>query len=181
MRIFVSDVRAELARGADRSELVRALLAYAVKRVWDCEMPEIIKDEKGKPYFAGETAMHFSLSHGKSHVLVALSEHPVGADVETLRPVRAGAKRLFSPEMLDAFGYFGAWTLREAVFKLRGEGSLRSMDIRLEGDEIVTPFEGVKCRLYKLHDCVLAAASADDEFPEEPERVESERFYGERA
>lgn len=181
MRIFVSDVRAQLDSGEDRSALVRKLLAYAVKKVWGSEMPEIVKDEKGKPFFAGKADMHFSLSHTKSHVLVAVSEYPVGADIEALRPVREGSERLFSPEMLADFGYFGGWTLREAVFKLRGEGKLRSMDIRFLEGEIATPYDGVKCRRYDMDGCAIAVAAWDGNFPDEVELVEAERFCQESA
>lgn len=176
MRIFISDVREMLAAGADKSILARKLLAYGVEKLWGCAMPAISKDEKGKPYFAGHEDMHFSLSHTKTHVLAAVSKHPVGADIETIRPVKEAYKRLFSGEMYSAFGYFGGWTLREAVFKLRGEGALRSMDIRLENGEIVTPFEGVKCALYEGEDYAFAAASYGGDFPEGAEQVAPERF-----
>ncbi len=176
VRIFVSDVSKQLAAGEHRSELVRKLLAYAVKTVWDREMPEIVKDERGKPFFSGTGNMHFSLSHSKDHVLVALSECLVGADVETMRVLRKPSERLFPPEMLSDFGYLGGWCLREAVFKLRGEGQLRKMYIRRGPDGVVTPYEGICCRLYELDDCVLAAASWDDDFPEYPEKVSAESF-----
>lgn len=176
MRIFASDVQALLAAGENRSALVRALLAYAVAEKWGCAMPEIRKDEKGKPYFVGREDMHFSLSHTKTHVLAAVSDCPVGADIEAIRPVKKEFERLFSPEMLHDFGYFGAWTLREAVFKLRGDGALRSMDIRLYGGVIVTPFEGLSCRSYRLPGLAAAAASFRDDFPEKIELVESSKF-----
>lgn len=181
MRIFVSDVRRLLAAGENQSELARALLRYGVERVWNCPMPEMEKDGRGKPYFVGTRDMHFSLSHTKTHVLAALSDSPVGADIETLRPVKKEFERLFSPEMLEDFGYFGAWTLREAVFKLVGEGRLRSMDIRLDGGRIVTPYEGVACRAYTAPDFAAAAASRDGSFPAEIEMVESSIFWNKKA
>ena len=99
MHIFVSDVRELLSAGESQSELARALLRYAVAEVWGCEMPETARDSRGKPFFVGTEDMHFSLSHTKTHVLAALSDHPVGADIETLREVKAGFERLFSPGM----------------------------------------------------------------------------------
>ena len=181
MRIFVSDVRRELAAGADESELVREVLAYAVKKHWGCAMPAIEKDGRGKPCFEGVENMHFSLSHTKTHVLVAVSDSPVGADIETVRETKKAFERLFSPRMLSDFGYFGGWTLREAVFKLRGEGKLREMDFRLEGGEIVAPFEGIHCRGYEYEGCAIAAASWKNCFPEIIEKVEPEIFCSERA
>ncbi len=180
MRIFISDVREQLAAGENQSALARRLLAYAVEQVWGREMPEIIKDCRGKPFFSGVEDMHFSLSHTKSHVLAAVSEKAVGADTETAR-VSRGSERLFSAEMLDDFGYLGGWCLREAVYKLRGEGELRKMDIRRREGRIVTPYEGISCRLYELADCIVAAAAWDDDFPDFPEIVPSERFCERRA
>lgn len=178
MRIFVSDVRELLAAGGDEHALVRALLGHAVREVWHIGLPPIEKDGSGKPFFPGVENMHFSLSHSKTHVLAAVSESPVGADIETLREVKRGRERLFSPEMLADFGYFGGWTLREAVFKLRGGAPLRSMDIRRVNGEIVTPYEGVSCAVYELPGCVAAAACREGELPEAVEMVDSGIFCG---
>ncbi len=170
-----------LSAGESQSELARALLRYAVAEVWGCEMPAIARNSRGKPFFVGAEKMHFSLSHTKTHVLAAVSEYPVGADIETLREYKKDFERLFSPGMLSDFGYFGGWTLREAVFKLRGEGSLRSMDLRLENGAVVSPYEGVRCRLYSLDGCVAAAAAWEGDFPKKPEIVESSKFWAARA
>lgn len=178
MRIFASDVRSLVGGGVTRSQLVRALLGYAVKEVWGVDCPEMAKTEKGKPYFPGRETMHFSLSHSKSHVLVAVSEHDVGADIETLREAHKGAERLFFGQMLSDFGYFGGWVLRESVYKLTNEGSLRSMDIKLTENGIETPFEGVRCRLYDdVPGCAVAAACYEGEFPEKIEIVEADSFW----
>ena len=177
MRIFISDVREPLSVGADQSRLARELLRWGVREVWGCDMPDIERVENGKPYFVGAENMHFSLSHTKTHVLAALSDGPVGADAETLRPVKKEHERLFSAEMLKNFGYFGGWTLREAVFKLVGSGSLRSMEIGLEGGRITTGFDGVRCKLYMLPDCAVAVADYSGNFPENAEIIECSKFW----
>lgn len=167
MRLFAVELNTPLRR-AEASVLARRLLAYAVKEVWDIPCPEIGRTESGKPFFIGETGKFFSLSHTKTCVLAGVSGHDLGVDAETLRPYEERmAARLFSPEMLRDFGYFGGWTLRESVFKLTGEGSLRTMDLRLEGGEIVPPAGGVKCRLYAdVPGCAAAAACFQGVFPE---------------
>ena len=173
MRIFAADVGQLYARGVSASEAVRALLAYAVEKTWHTNCPAMAKHPNGKPYFPDHPDKFFSLSHSKSHVLVALSEQDVGADIETLREIKGSPERLFSREMLADFGYFGGWTLRESVFKLTGEGSLRRMDIRRVDGEIVTPYEGVRCKVYELPGCVAAAACFEGDFPERVEIVDS--------
>ena len=178
MRIFASDVSELFARGVGGSEAVRALLSYAVRQMWALDCPEIKKLPGGKPYFAGWSDKFLSLSHSKKHVLVALSEYDVGADIETLRELNSRPERLFSTEMLSDFGYFGGWTLRESVFKLCGKGSLRSMEIRKIGGDIVTPFEGLRCRLYETAPGFVASASCcEGNFPDEIEIVDATVFW----
>lgn len=177
MRIFASDVSKLYRRGVSGSDAVRALLRYAVRLAWDMDCPPLEKLENGKPRFAGCPGRFLSLSHSKSHVLVALSEYDVGADIETLREIKGSPERLFSPEMLASFGYYGAWTLREGVYKLTGRGSLRGMDIRLVDGEPVTPFEGVRCRMYDAQPgFVASAACREGEFPEKIEIVDTSLF-----
>lgn len=177
MRIFVSDVSRLYIRGISGSEAVRALLRYAVKLVWDMDCPQIAKHTNGKPFFVNCPDKHFSISHSKSHVLVALSEYNVGADIETLRVIKACPEKLFSPEMLSDFGYFGGWTLRESVYKLCGMGSLRSMDFCREGGVITAPFPGICCRLYEGEGFAASAACFEGHLPEKIEIVDTS-FFG---
>ena len=62
MRIFVS----RFDDTGEASAAVRELLRLAVREYWNVEMPPIEKEEKGKPFFVGAEAMHFSLSHTKT-------------------------------------------------------------------------------------------------------------------
>ena len=174
MRLFAAQVDTD--RGGH--ETAYALLAWAWGEVWGGERPEIGKTAAGKPYFIGCPERHLSLSHTKSHVLVGLSEQPLGVDVETLRPVKDRLRdRLFTPEEQRDFAFFEGWTLREAVYKLTGEGSLWTMRIERRGGKIVTPFSGVRCRLYDAPEgCVCAAACRRGRFPARIEIVPADRF-----
>ncbi|MGM9606766.1 MAG: 4'-phosphopantetheinyl transferase family protein [Oscillospiraceae bacterium] len=118
-----------------------ALLAGAVRQVWGMEaLPEISRLPGGKPVFSRCPDRHFSLSHSGSLVLCALSDHPVGADIEVIRP---------RSEKLPAYVYKGAeydrflalgggwdafytlWTETESILKYTGEGlkALRRADL----------------------------------------------------
>ena len=174
MHIFVSDVSELFSRGISGGEAVRALLSYAVRQVWGMDCPEIKKLPNGKPYFDGRPDKFLSLSHSKAHVLVALSEHDVGADIETQRDIKGRPERLFSKEMLSDFGYFGGWTLRESVYKLLGEGSLRGMELSLRDGGIVSPFAGVRCCLYEGDGFAASAACVEGEFPDKVEIVDAD-------
>ncbi|MGI5936787.1 MAG: 4'-phosphopantetheinyl transferase family protein [Oscillospiraceae bacterium] len=176
MELFYSDIR-----GLDESEALYpgrsgrrgsafgvSLLAYAVKQVWGSELPQIGITETGKPYFIDRPKWHFSVSHSRSHVFCALSEFPVGVDVETRREMRpAYIRRLtrdFDPGELDIFQL---WVLRESLFKLTGQGDLRSMPFSQKGGVIYPPVFGVNCRLYDdIPGCAAAVCAFHGTFPE---------------
>ena len=63
-----------------------ALLEEAVRRYWKLPaLPELARAERGKPYFPAYPAYHFNLSHSGPYLLCALSDRPVGVDVQTVR------------------------------------------------------------------------------------------------
>lgn len=88
----------------------------------------------GKPFIEGEHAPHFNLSHsGDRAALAVCADHPVGIDIEAIRPIREQiAERYFSPDEVRALsalpgadqvaGFFRCWTRKEAVVKARGGG-----------------------------------------------------------
>ena len=169
MRLFA----AALPEGMTGHDAAYALLRYAVGETWGCACPEIAKTAEGRPYFVGRPGMYCSVSHTHTHVLVGLSAHPLGVDVETLREMRERLRnRLFTPQEQRDFSIFEAWTLREAVWKLTGQGSLMDMRLSRADGEIVTPFPGVRCRSYTvIPNCAAAAASRRGVFPERIEVV----------
>jgi hypothetical protein len=118
-----------------------SLLEYAVRDTWGMDLPEMSPPGKGKPVFVHETDKHFSVSHSKTHVLVALSDVPVGADLESRRDISEKSKRMImnGQEYRD-FDFFELWCLRESVYKLNGAGNLREiLRFHKDGDRIVGP------------------------------------------
>ena len=148
-------------RGTARSQGFAAslLLEYAVAQHY----PSIVHPlsisiaEGGKPYLINEPNVHFSLSHSAGWAVCALSDHPVGVDIERCEPGRRDvASRFFHkdevrylnsllPSMRDD-AFYKLWTLKESVVKSTGRGldlplrSFRSdihrMPPRLECDEV---------------------------------------------
>ena len=87
------------------------------------------------------------------------------------------ASRLMSERERAEFSLHELWCLREAVYKLCGRGSLRSMPFRREGGVIVPPFDGVECRLYAdIPGCACAAAAYADTFPDTLVEVRPDRL-----
>ena len=148
-------------RGTARSQGFAAslLLEYAVAQHY----PSIVHPlsisiaEGGKPYLINEPNVHFSLSHSAGWAVCALSDHPVGVDIERCEPGRRDvASRFFHkdevrylnsllPSMRDG-AFYKLWTLKESFVKSTGRGldlPLRSFRIdihrmppRLECDEV---------------------------------------------
>ena len=183
MEIFWSDIHAmDPARSvypgrstSPGSGYAWSLLAYAVRQVWNCTLPEVNVTSAGKPFFPGRRDICFSLSHTKGIVLVAVSSEPVGADVEFRRKLRpATEKRLLRTPHgdLDAFEL---WTLRESFYKLVGEGSLRDLPFSRENGVILGPREELKCALYDvIPDCSAAVCSLTETPSKKLHRIPAE-------
>ena len=178
MILLTSDVSDHCERPKDISDAGHRLLAWAVEEYWGLKCPEILKKPGGKPYFPGGTDRFFSLSHTGGRILTGLSRGDLGVDIERVRPLHEGlSERIFSEAMRARFDFFEAWTLREAVFKLTGQGSLLSMELEKIDGAVVTPFEGVRCHsYYTIPGYVVSAAAYTGDFPERIENIPPEKF-----
>lgn len=105
--------------------------------------PVIAESRRGKPYLADYEGPELSLSHSGEYVVCALSDRPVGIDIQAMRPYRKGiAQRYFSaPELarLEAapdktVAFYELWTAKESLIKAAGlslgEGLERPIDLR---------------------------------------------------
>ena len=90
----------------------------------------------GKPYLVSYPDIHFSIAHSGHIALCAVSDSPIGADVEKPRPypARVAARCLQSEELAfaeqaddPARAFARLWTRKESVLKRSGEGLSRSM------------------------------------------------------
>lgn len=65
----------------------------------DLDKQDIIRSTSGKPEFVNKNLnLHFSISHSKNFVVVALSNKPIGIDIQALSKYNIKvAKRFFSP------------------------------------------------------------------------------------
>ena len=88
-------------------------------------------NEHEKPMLKEVSNIHFSISHCKEAIAVAVADRPVGIDVETLRmPSEALAEKVMDKGEKLRFDisdtpedFFTAlWTAKEAVMKCRGTG-----------------------------------------------------------
>ena len=89
--------------------------------------------KSGKPFLVNKKG-EFSISHSGDYVLVAVSDTPVGADIEIIRNIRSSVINkvcnTYEKEYINkgvnekekTLRFFEIWTFKEAYFKLQGTG-----------------------------------------------------------
>ena len=97
----------------------------------------------GKPYIEG--ALHFSISHCKEGIAVAVDDQPIGIDIESIRHAdEALIKRTMSlaeqQQIHSDRDFTRLWTQKEAVVKMQGTG--------------ITSFEQIQ-KILDIGDCTL--------------------------
>ena len=88
------------------------------------EMPEWQYNEHGKPFIEG--GPHFSLSHCKEGIAVAVDDEPIGIDIEHIRHADESlVQRTMNEEErqnMDDRTFTRLWTQKEAIVKAQGIG-----------------------------------------------------------
>jgi len=146
------------------SEKVYSLLKLAYFANFGEDIPEIVKTKNGKPYFPDMPDRHFSLSHSRTHVLCALSDKPVGCDIESPRIITKQVIEYFStPDELKMFDPLDLWVLKESYVKLFGLtfASIKKQRFTRDGNLIIASDKEVNSRLYSVSDCCAAVCGYD--------------------
>lgn len=146
-----------------RSLLAELLLAGYLGRV-----PQYTLDQNGKPI--GEE-VEFNFSHSGNIVLCAVSDTPVGADVEVVREISFDLARRFAKDEYEtiimaenpADEFFKLWVQKESLLKLLGKGIKGGLDVKIDKAYNYTMCEEVAG--YKI--CVCANEPAEIEFVRE--------------
>lgn len=108
------------------------------------------KNEYGKPILLEPAGIHFNISHSGNWVVCALSDKPIGIDIEVIKPIEFSiAKRFFSKdEYNDLLNqgkdqqleyFYMLWTLKESYIKAVGKGlyiPLNTFTVRIENSNI---------------------------------------------
>lgn len=98
--------------------------------------------EGGKPFIEGHPDIHFNLSHCREAAVCAISPHPVGIDVESVRQYKEKlARYTMNEHELEQIrcserpdiAFIRLWTMKEALLKLTGEGIRGDMKSLLPG------------------------------------------------
>lgn len=96
-----------------------------------CGIPEadisFYREQGGKPHVRGDIT-EFNVSHSADIVVCAVSDKPIGVDVEKIRDIDLGiANRFFTKNEIRYVGnsirnFFEIWTKKEAAVKRDGAG-----------------------------------------------------------
>lgn len=98
--------------------------------------PQFEYNEHGKPAIVGHPDIFFNLSHCKEAVLCAISDQPVGVDVESVRSfndslvhytMNEDEIREIETSEDRAVAFIRLWTMKEAALKLEGTGISKDM------------------------------------------------------
>ena len=94
-------------------------------------------DEYGKPYLKNYPDIHFNLSHSEKYVACAVSDSPVGVDIEYIHDIDLNiAKHYFYGSEYDYIlnndnkkkAFFELWVLKESYMKMTGLGFRLALD-----------------------------------------------------
>lgn len=125
----------EERKGFERQNVSLLARAYLLQQIEEQGLScrsEIVKDERGKPFFK-EGGLCFSLSHCRTHLAVAFDSREIGVDVQ---PIAKGklelARRFFHPGEYEYLcsvdtccqdlAFTQLWTIKEAYVKKYGTG-----------------------------------------------------------
>ena len=104
------------------------LLSCALKQPY---LPDFSYHENGKPYFKELPTVDFSISHCKTGVVCAVSDSPIGIDIQDIRSVdfkvmervcsKTELEFLLASDNRD-YEFIKLWTLKESILKQSGIG-----------------------------------------------------------
>lgn len=127
------------------------------------KLPSISHTALGKPFFPEQPQLHFSLSHSQNRMLCALDCHPVGVDIEIVKPRQnhLPSYALTAKEYADYLSlggdwaaFYTLWTKKEAWVKYTGEGLGRSF-------RKAPPEEGLQFAAYKGADWIATVCAEE--------------------
>ena len=172
-------LRYKLEQSRKQSLGAGLLLKWALKK-HGAAVEQLSYGVNGKPEAEG---VFFNLSHSGQWAVCAISDGPVGCDVEEIASVREGiAERFFTENEVQHLAqfegerrneeFFRLWTLKESYMKMTGEGMSLGLDrfeFDMDGQPIVKR-DGAICdchiKEYELPGYKLAVCAESADFAE---------------
>lgn len=130
----MTEPRSWLFTGSLNGHTGQQLMHAALQKLIQQGVISVIPTERavhpgGKPYFADQPSLHFSISHTRSQWACLFANMEVGLDIEEIRSCRQEviAERFFHP-LEQAWlkrhpeDFFRIWTAKESLVKWSGRG-----------------------------------------------------------
>lgn len=145
-------LRQRVKQNADAMVVGAALARHMIFQVFHIPLSKqrIAYGPYGKPYLPDYPNAHFNISHSGQYVACAVSDRPVGVDVQEITPYRPDvAKLVCTPEEIlqietspdPAAEFTTLWTKKEAYGKMMGCGI----------DPILLDHKGIESVLIKTY------------------------------
>ena len=126
---------------AQRSLIGELLVRYILCNKFNLLNEDIVffEDNYGKPYIHPKFNLNFNISHSAEWIVCAISEYPVGIDIEKILPIEFSiANHFFSMEEYNALisqdegkkltYFYQLWCAKESYIKAVGKGLSISLD-----------------------------------------------------
>lgn len=127
-----------LCRGGKDESSALLLRSAAIYTGQNTDGWQVMRMEKGKPYFPDRPEVQFSVSHSGEYWGCAFSQAPLGFDLQQIVPCRAQklSVRFFHREedrflascAYDPEQFFRIWTEKESYVKCLGDGLYMGLD-----------------------------------------------------
>ena len=171
--VFITPITATSHSRANRIETQRLAVSQLIENAgFDPHL--LIRTTKGKPFFLGENQPFISISHTASYAAIALSDQPVGLDIEhtSVRTLRVLPRIINATESAlisfptDILSSTKVWCSKEAVFKLYGISCKTISEVTISSvteseAHTAPPFQAKVC-FEKKDDLIIALAAMND-------------------
>lgn len=129
---------------------------------YDMNQVEILKEERGKPYFA-DIPVEFSLTHSENLWMCMFSQKPCGLDLQVMKSCKyeAIATRNFTKDeqhyvtLWGLDGFFDVWVRKEAFCKYTGQGFFTEMPSMADGQSDLLDTVNWNGKTYFLEEIVI--------------------------
>lgn len=126
-------LKQKIKQNADNMLIGENLAKVAIKKTFgvDIAKRKFAYTEYGKPYLPDYPDVHFNISHSGEYIVCAVSDKPVGIDIQKIGEYNSDvAKRVCNEKELvqiensldKASEFTKLWTQKEAVLKMYGVG-----------------------------------------------------------
>jgi len=126
-----------------RFVITRGILRHLLAKLTECDPSEIVfgfgSSKKPKLEYP-PLPIHFSVSHTKTHAVIAIANNEIGVDIEAINPTFQWQdiwqhvcskieQNYISQAISPVSAFFQLWTRKEAIIKMLGNGILDDLSI----------------------------------------------------